>query len=146
MYKAPCIRSSPPASAAAGAPCPETAARLRRPGRRRLLAVRGLLRLRPRRLPLAGRLVRPGPRQSRRDGLGRMDGQSLLGEHQLCVIPRAKTYRYKNPLIFRAFSDRLVMDMHFNRQFNLILILFYNNVYVKYILMYMFQIYYLGFQ
>ena len=35
-------------------------------------------------------------------------------------IPRANTNRYKNSLMFRAFSDRLVMYMYFNRQFNLI--------------------------
>jgi len=28
-------------------------------------------------------------------------------------IPRAKTNRYKNSMVFRAFSDRRVMDMYF---------------------------------
>ena len=57
-----------------------------------------------------------------------LHGQSVPYAVSSCnelPIPRANTNRYNNSLIpwcLDTFSERLIMDMYFNRQFNIIIL------------------------
>ena len=43
--------------------------------------------------------------------------------------------KFFNSVVFRAFSDRLVMDMYFNRQFKLIELLYVLNLLLRFLMM-----------